>query len=43
MEVKVIQIGKEEIKLFTHDMIFYVENLKGPTTTTKALGINRQF
>ena len=32
-EIKVIQIGKAEVKvsLFTHDMILYVENPKDPT------------
>ena len=29
-EIKGIQIGKEEVKLFADDMILYIENLKTP-------------
>ena len=42
-EIKIIQIGKEEIKLslFAGDMILYIENPKD--VTKKLLGLNNEF
>ena len=40
-EIKGIQIGKEEVKLYLHDMILYVENPKD--TTRKLLELISEF
>ena len=40
-EIKGIQIGKEEVELYLHDMILYVENPKD--TITKLLELISEF
>ena len=34
-EIKGLQIGKEEVKLFADDMILYIENCRSHQKTTK--------